>query len=198
MAEPRPRRAARPLRHDSRQQGDPRPHRRRRDPPHGRRCPRSCSCPPRLAALPERSEGLANAAGDARLVQLSKLLRVVHASTPRQGRRSSTCRHPAVPDGHKCPAEVAPGIRPRDLDGFHYDGDGAAWLAEPAHRHARRHHTPPDSAGAAGMCGGLARERPDGQPNAKCAVGARRRGRRSCARSPRRRRAGRVPTPSSR
>jgi hypothetical protein len=38
---------------------------------------------------------------------------------------------PAIlcPDGARCPAEIAPGVRPRDLDGFHFDGDGAVWLA---------------------------------------------------------------------
>ena len=34
------------------------------------------------------------------------------------------------PNDGTCPAEVAPGIRPRNLDGFHFDRHGAVWLAD--------------------------------------------------------------------
>ncbi|HEX6311904.1 MAG TPA: acyltransferase family protein [Acidimicrobiia bacterium] len=33
------------------------------------------------------------------------------------------------PDGPPCPAEIA-GVRPRPSDGIHYEGDGAAWVAD--------------------------------------------------------------------
>jgi SGNH domain (fused to AT3 domains) len=36
----------------------------------------------------------------------------------------------ACPVQERCPAEVAPGIRPGELDGFHFAGDGAVWLAD--------------------------------------------------------------------
>jgi len=34
------------------------------------------------------------------------------------------------PGGPPCPDEVAPGIRPRPVDGYHFEGPGATWLAE--------------------------------------------------------------------
>jgi hypothetical protein len=73
--------------------------------------------------------GLANPAGDARLVQLAKVLRsyaVAHAD------KVSLIDLPTIlqcPTALRCPEEVAPGIKPRALDGFHFDGDGAVWLA---------------------------------------------------------------------
>jgi SGNH domain (fused to AT3 domains) len=74
--------------------------------------------------------GLANPAGDSRIVQLAKLLR----SYARQHTdKVSLVDLPTIlqcPTGNTCPAEVGPGIRPRNLDGFHFDGDGAVWLAE--------------------------------------------------------------------
>jgi SGNH domain (fused to AT3 domains) len=74
--------------------------------------------------------GLANPAGDARIVQLAKLLR----SYARQHADNvSLVDLPTIlqcPTGNMCPAEVGPGIRPRNLDGFHFDGDGAVWLAD--------------------------------------------------------------------
>ena len=82
--------------------------------------------PPR--AYPSE-RGLANPAGDARLVELSKLLRTYarqHAD------KADLVDLPTIlqcPTADRCPAEVAPGVRPRALDGFHYDADGAAWLA---------------------------------------------------------------------
>jgi SGNH domain-containing protein len=74
--------------------------------------------------------GLANPAGDARVAQLAKLLRTYarqHAD------KVSLIDLPTIlqcPTSDRCPEEVAPGIKPRALDGFHFDGDGAAWLAD--------------------------------------------------------------------
>jgi hypothetical protein len=73
--------------------------------------------------------GLANPAGDARVAELAKLLRTYarqHAD------KVSLIDLPTIlqcPTSDRCPEEVAPGIKPRSLDGFHFDGDGAAWLA---------------------------------------------------------------------
>jgi hypothetical protein len=72
--------------------------------------------------------GISSYMGDARLVQLAKVLRTYareHAD------KVSLLDLPMMlcPNGPECPAEVAPGIRPRNLDGFHFDGDGAVWLA---------------------------------------------------------------------
>jgi hypothetical protein len=73
--------------------------------------------------------GLANPAGDARVAELAKLLRTYarqHAD------KVSLIDLPTIlqcPTSDRCPEEVAPGIKPRALDGFHFDGDGAAWLA---------------------------------------------------------------------
>ena len=73
--------------------------------------------------------GLANPVGDARLVQLSKLLRSYARQHPDKVDVVDLPTILQCPTADKCPDEVAPGIRPRALDGFHYDGDGAAWLA---------------------------------------------------------------------
>ena len=73
--------------------------------------------------------GLANPAGDARLVQLAKVLR---SYAREHADRVSLIDLPTIlqcPTAVRCPEEVAPGIKPRALDGFHFDGDGAAWLA---------------------------------------------------------------------
>lgn len=73
--------------------------------------------------------GLANPAGDARLVQLAKVLR---SYAGQHADKVSLIDLPTIlqcPTALRCPEEVAPGIKPRSLDGFHFDGDGAAWLA---------------------------------------------------------------------
>jgi hypothetical protein len=72
--------------------------------------------------------GLANTAGDARLVQLAKVLR---SYASQHADKVSLIDLPTIlcPNGPPCPEEVAPGIKPRELDGFHFDGDGAVWLA---------------------------------------------------------------------
>jgi hypothetical protein len=74
--------------------------------------------------------GLANIQGDSRLAELANLLRgYVRQHTD----KVSLIDLPTIlqcPTAEKCPAEVAPGIRPRNLDGFHFDGDGAVWLAD--------------------------------------------------------------------
>jgi len=72
--------------------------------------------------------GLANPAGDARLVQLAKVLR---SYASRHTDKVTLIDLPTMlcPNGPPCPEEVAPGIKPRALDGFHFDGDGAAWVA---------------------------------------------------------------------
>jgi hypothetical protein len=72
--------------------------------------------------------GIPNIQGDSRLLELARVLR----SYARQHTdKVSLIDLPAIlcPDGARCPAEIAPGVRPRDLDGFHFDGDGAVWLA---------------------------------------------------------------------
>lgn len=74
--------------------------------------------------------GLQNVQGDSRLAELARLLRTYarqHAD------KVSLIDLPTIlqcPTSTTCPAEVGPGIRPRDLDGFHFDGDGAVWLAD--------------------------------------------------------------------
>ena len=73
--------------------------------------------------------GLANPAGDARLVQLAKVLR---SYANQHADKVSLIDLPTIlqcPTALRCPEEVAPGIKPRALDGFHFDGNGAAWLA---------------------------------------------------------------------
>jgi SGNH domain (fused to AT3 domains) len=82
--------------------------------------------PPRASPS---ARGLANPAGDARLVELSKLLRTYARQHPDKVDLVDLPTILQCPTTDKCPDEVAPGIRPRALDGFHYDGDGAAWLA---------------------------------------------------------------------
>jgi hypothetical protein len=84
--------------------------------------------PPPPRAYPS-ARGLANPVGDARLVQLSKLLRSYARQHPDKVDVVDLPTILQCPTADKCPDEVAPGIRPRALDGFHYDGDGAAWLA---------------------------------------------------------------------
>jgi hypothetical protein len=73
--------------------------------------------------------GLANPAGDARIAQLAKVLRsyASHHADKVTLIDLPTILQCATAD--RCPEEVAPGIKPRELDGFHFDGDGAAWLA---------------------------------------------------------------------
>ena len=72
--------------------------------------------------------GVPTYANDARLVQLAKMLRTY---AQQHTDKVSLIDLPMIlcPNGLGCPAEVAPGIRPRNLDGFHFDGDGAVWLA---------------------------------------------------------------------
>jgi hypothetical protein len=74
--------------------------------------------------------GLVNIEGDSRLAELANLLRWY---TRQHTDKVSLVDLPTIlgcPTEEKCPAEVAPGIRPRELDGFHFYGDGSAWLAE--------------------------------------------------------------------
>jgi hypothetical protein len=74
------------------------------------------------------ARGLLNAQGDARLADLAKLLRSYAAHHPD---KVSLIDLPTIlrcPIEDRCPDEVAPGVRPRALDGFHFDGDGATWL----------------------------------------------------------------------
>jgi hypothetical protein len=74
--------------------------------------------------------GLANLQGDARLADLANLLR---GYARQHTDKVSLIDMPTIlqcPNADQCPNEVAPGIRPRDLDGFHFDGDGAVWLAD--------------------------------------------------------------------
>jgi hypothetical protein len=82
--------------------------------------------PPRASPS---ARGLANPAGDARIVELSKLLRTYARQHPDKVDLVDLPTILQCPTAATCPDEVAPGIRPRALDGFHYDGDGAAWLA---------------------------------------------------------------------
>jgi len=85
-----------------------------------------------LPAPPRASpsvRGLPNEGGNARLVQLSKLLRSYARQHPDKVDVVDLPTILQCPTADTCPDEVAPGIRPRALDGFHYDGDGAAWLA---------------------------------------------------------------------
>jgi hypothetical protein len=73
--------------------------------------------------------GLANPAGDARIAQLAKALR---SYASRHTDKVTLIDLPTIlqcATADRCPEEVAPGIKPRELDGFHFDGDGAAWLA---------------------------------------------------------------------
>jgi SGNH domain (fused to AT3 domains) len=74
--------------------------------------------------------GVPTYANDARLVQLAKVLRTY---ARQHTDKVSLIDLPMIlcpnANGPGCPAEVAPGIRPRNLDGFHFDGDGAVWLA---------------------------------------------------------------------
>lgn len=76
------------------------------------------------------ARGVANIQGDARLLSLAKLLRGYARQSPDKASVIDLPTLLGCPREDKCPAEVAPGIRPRDLDGFHFDGNGAAWLAE--------------------------------------------------------------------
>jgi hypothetical protein len=74
--------------------------------------------------------GFPNLQGDSRLAELANVLR---AYARQHTDRVSVVDLPTIlrcPTEEKCPAEVAPGIRPRDLDGFHFYGDGSAWLAD--------------------------------------------------------------------
>jgi hypothetical protein len=74
--------------------------------------------------------GAWNGPGDLRLAVLARMLR---AYAREHTDKVSLIDLPVIlcpsANGSGCPAEVAPGIRPRNLDGFHFDGDGAAWLA---------------------------------------------------------------------
>ena len=95
--------------------------------------------PRRLRAYPS-ARGLANTSRRRPPRPASKLLRSYARQHPDKVVVIDLPTILQCPTADKCPAEVAPGIRPRALDGFHYDGDGAAWLAESARRHAARHH----------------------------------------------------------
>src|SRR5262249_59629593 len=72
--------------------------------------------------------GWATRAGAPRLVQLAKVLR---SYASRHTDKVTLIDLPTMlcPNGPPCPEEVAPGIKPRAVDGFHFDGDGAAWVA---------------------------------------------------------------------
>jgi hypothetical protein len=73
--------------------------------------------------------GVVNLQGDSRLAELARLLRTYARQHPD---KASLIDLPTIlqcPTSKMCPAEVGPGIRPRNLDGFHFDGDGAVWLA---------------------------------------------------------------------
>ena len=73
--------------------------------------------------------GLANPAGDARVVQLAKVLRSYASEHTDKVTLIDLPTILQCATAARCPEEVAPGIKPRELDGFHFDGDGAAWLA---------------------------------------------------------------------
>jgi SGNH domain (fused to AT3 domains) len=76
------------------------------------------------------ARGIANIYGDSRLADLANVLR---GYARQHANRVSVIDLPTIlacPTEKRCPAEVAPGIRPRDLDGFHFYGGGSAWLAE--------------------------------------------------------------------
>src|SRR5215207_9152625 len=75
------------------------------------------------------ARGLQNVEGDSRLAELARLLRTY----ARHADKVSLIDLPTIlqcPTSTTCPADVGAGIRPRDLDGFHFDGDGAVWLAD--------------------------------------------------------------------
>jgi hypothetical protein len=85
--------------------------------------------PPAPNAYPS-VRGVPNIQGDSRNAELANVLRGYARQHPE---RVSVVDLPTIlgcPTEHKCPAEVAPGIRPRELDGFHFYGDGSAWLAD--------------------------------------------------------------------
>ena len=85
--------------------------------------------PPAPNAYPS-VRGVPNIEGDSRLAELANVLR---AYARQHTDRVSLVDLPTMlgcPTEAKCPAEVAPGIRPRDLDGFHFYGAGSAWLAD--------------------------------------------------------------------
>jgi hypothetical protein len=74
--------------------------------------------------------GIPNIEGDSRLAELANVLR---AYARQRAGKVSLIDLPTIlacPNADKCPAEAAPGIRPRNLDGFHFDGGGAVWLAD--------------------------------------------------------------------
>lgn len=73
--------------------------------------------------------GIWNPVNDARLVQLAKLLR---GYVQEHSDIASLIDLPQIlcPHGTPCGDEPAPGIKPRYLDGFHFDGPDAYWLAE--------------------------------------------------------------------
>jgi hypothetical protein len=76
------------------------------------------------------ARGVPNIQGDSRLASLAKLLRGYARQHPDKTSLIDLPTLLGCPREDRCPAEVAPGIRPRDLDGFHFDGSGAAWLAD--------------------------------------------------------------------
>jgi hypothetical protein len=76
------------------------------------------------------ARGVPNIQGNARLASLARLLRGYARQHPDKASLIDLPTLLGCPTGDKCPAEAAPGIRPRDLDGFHFDGNGAAWLAD--------------------------------------------------------------------
>ena len=74
--------------------------------------------------------GVVNPQGDSRMAELARLLRTY---AHQHGDKVSLIDLPTIlqcPTSKTCPAEVGPGLRPRNLDGFHFDGDGAVWLAD--------------------------------------------------------------------
>ncbi len=74
--------------------------------------------------------GLVNIDGDERLASLSKRLRGYARQHADKVGLIDLPTMLACPVQERCPAEVAPGIRPGELDGFHFAGDGAVWLAD--------------------------------------------------------------------
>jgi hypothetical protein len=74
--------------------------------------------------------GLANIQGDSGLASLAKLLRSYVRQHPDKASLIELPTLLGCANEGTCPAEAAPGIRPRDLDGFHFDGSGAGWVAD--------------------------------------------------------------------
>jgi hypothetical protein len=73
--------------------------------------------------------GYPDPAAGPRLAELAKMLRTY---TRAHADKVSLIDLPAIlcPNGEPCPEEIQPGIKPREVDGFHFVGPGAAWLAD--------------------------------------------------------------------